>query len=57
MMKLRTMKSSRNEEYQQDDEDKIPHGTRMIKELVMKWDNTDRIVCADSYFAPVPATE
>ena len=29
----------------------------MMKELVMPWDNTDRIVCADSYFESVPAAE
>ena len=47
MMRLRIVKSARNEEEQEDDEDNLPHGKKMLKELVMPWDNTDWIVCED----------
>ena len=57
MMWLRILKSVNNEEDQQDDEDNIPHGTKVLKELVMPWANTDRIVCTDSYLVSVPAAE
>ena len=57
MMWLRIVNSAKNEEDQQDDRDNLPHGTKVLKELLMQWANTDRIVCADSYFASVPAAE
>ena len=57
MMRLRIFKSAKNEEEQQDDRKNIPHGTKVMKELVMLWANTDRIVCVDSYFVSVPAVE
>ena len=57
MMRIRIVKSTKNEGYHQDDRDNLPHGKKMLKELVMPWDNTDVIVCADSYFVSVPAAE
>ena len=48
MMRLRIVNSAKNEE------DQLPHGTKVLKELVMPWDNTDRIVYAYSYFTSVP---
>ena len=57
IMRLRILKSANNEEEHQDDEDNLPHGTKLLKELVIPWANTDRIICADSYFASVPAAE
>ena len=57
MMQLVIFKSASNEEDQEDDEDNLPHGTKVLKELVMPWANTDSIVCADSYFSSVPAAE
>ena len=57
MMRLRIVKSANNEEDQKDYRDNTPHGTKVLKELVMPWDNTDRIFCADSYFVSVPASE
>ena len=57
MIRLRIVNSAKNEEEQQDDEDNLPHGTKLLKELVMPWANTDRIFFADSYFAAVPAAE
>ena len=57
MMQLRIVKSENNEEEQQDDRDNLPHGTKVLKEILMPWANTDRIICADSYFAAVPSAE
>ena len=57
MMRLGVVKSARNGEYQQDDKDNLPHGTKVLKELVIPWANIDRIFCAESYFASVPAVE
>ena len=57
IMWLRIVKSAKNEEEQQYDEENIPHGTKVLKELVIPWANTDMIVLADSYFASVPADE
>ena len=57
MMRLRIVKYAKNEEEQQDDRDNIPHGTTLLKELVITWANTDRIVCTDSCFESVPADE
>ena len=48
MMRLRIVKAAKNEEERQDERDNIPHGTKVMKELVMPWANTDRIICADS---------
>ena len=57
MMWNRIVKSAKNEEDQQDDRDNLPHGTKVLKELVMPWDNTNSIINTDSYFASVPASE
>ena len=57
MMRLGVVNSSNNEEEQQYDRDNLPHGTKVPKELVIPWANTDRIVCVNSYFASVPAAE
>ena len=38
MMRLRIVNSAKNEE------DQLPHGTKVLKELVMTWANTDRII-------------
>ena len=57
MMRLSIFKSENNEEEQQDDEDNLPHSTKVLKWFVMPRDNTDRIVCANLYFASVPAAE
>ena len=35
MMRLRIVKSVKNEEEQQDDRDNLPHGTKVLKEIVM----------------------
>ena len=47
MMQLSIVNSEKNEEEQQDDEENLPHGKKVPKELVMSWNNMDKIVCAD----------
>lgn len=37
--------------------DNLQHGTSILCELVEPWNNTNRIVCADSYFASVHTAE
>ena len=57
MIWLSIFKSKSNEEEQEDDEDNLPHGTKVLNELVMPWANKYRIICTDSYFTSVPAAE
>ena len=57
MMRIRIVKSANNEGDQKYGRDNLPHGTKVLKEIVMPWYNTYRIVCADSYFASVPAAK
>ena len=57
MMRLRIVKSARNEAEHEYDEENLPHGTKFLKELVLSWDNMDKIIWAESYFASVPAAE
>ena len=38
-------------------EDGLLHGTKALKDVVSPWFGTNRIVCADSYFASVGATK
>ncbi|KAI2491610.1 Transposase IS4 [Fragilaria crotonensis] len=38
-------------------EDGLLHGTKVLKEVVSPWFETNRIVCADSYFASVGAAK
>ena len=40
--------------FREDDGDYL-HGCNVLAELVRPWANTDRVVCADSYFASVQA--
>lgn len=37
--------------------DGLPHGGTVLKELVLPWAKTGRLVCADSYFASVATAE
>ena len=39
------------------EETRLLHGTQVLKGLVIPWANSDRVVCADSYFASVGAVE
>ena len=52
-MRLRIVKSARNDAEQEENEENTPYGTKVMKKLVLPWDNTDRIVCEDSYFSSV----
>ena len=56
-IRLSIVRSTKNEKEQKYDIDNLPHGTKVLKELVMSWSNTDRIVRADSYFISVPSVE
>ena len=57
MIQLRIVKSASNEEDQEDYEDSIPHGTQVLKEILLSWSNTDRVFRLDSHFSSVPAAE
>ena len=59
MISIRLVKTKVEEEANSiaEDERGMLHGTKVLLELVDKWADTDRIVCADSYFASVPAAE
>ena len=53
MIRLRIVKSARNEEDQEDEKYNLPHGAKVLKELVLPWYNLERISYTDSYFASV----
>ena len=62
MLRLKLVKTKKEDEQQQHDnniqtDEEMLHGTRVLKFLVEPWFFTDRVVCADSYFASVPAAE
>lgn len=58
MLKLRLVKSAALEEYHtQMNEEGIIHGAAVLKDLVINYANSNRIVCADSYFASVQTCE
>ena len=57
IIRLSIFKSANNEEEHKYYEDNLPHGTKLLKELVIPWAKMDRILCADSYFSSVPAAE
>jgi hypothetical protein len=40
-----------------EDEARLLHGTKVLKELIEPWAFTNRMVCADSYFASVGTAE
>ena len=58
MLRLLLVKS---EEYYhlhtQDNNEGLQHGTAILKYLVVPWANSERSVCADSYFASVSSAE
>jgi hypothetical protein len=64
MLRLRLVKTRKEEEAQEANnnnieqtEEQLLHGTKVLKHLVEPWFFSDRVVCADSYFASVPAAE
>ena len=59
MLRLILVKSAdeRESEHLNTSEDGLLHGTQVLKTLVAPWTNSNRIVCADSYFASVGCCE
>lgn len=58
MIRLKIVEMAENEmSRQQEEDDGLLHGTMVMKQLILPWANTNRIVCADSYFASVPSAE
>ena len=55
MIRLKLVKSA--DEEQSTNNKHCLHGTAVLNKLVLPWRNTNRIVCADSYFASVEAAE
>lgn len=56
MMQLKLVKTAEEQDaaHLNTGEDGLMHGTAVLKQLVLPWANSQRIVCADSYFACVP---
>lgn len=61
MIRLKLVKTAEEDNRQQpitaEDDQGLLHGALVMKELVLPWLHTDRIVCGDSYFASVPAAQ
>lgn len=58
MLRLKLVKTAEEEGANiEEEDDGLLHGTVVLKHLVMPWAMTNRIVCADSYFASVGACE
>jgi len=58
MLRLKVVKSEEDDDHEASPEDaNLPHGGQVLKELVMPWAHTDRIVCADSCFASFSAAQ
>jgi hypothetical protein len=58
MLRLKLVKTAEEEGANAlEDDDGLLHGTVVLKNLVLPWANTNRIVCGDSYFASVGACE
>ena len=59
MIRLKLVKTGTEEAANSivEDENGHLHGTKVLLSLILPWANSDRIVCADSYFASVGAAE
>ena len=61
MIRLRIVKSANDHDEVEDStfmhEDGLLHGTKVLIDLISPWANTDRVVCADSYFASKMAAD
>lgn len=55
IVKLNSLLSE--EELEEEENSTMLHGTKLLIELVHLWSNTDRVVCANSYFASKPAAD
>jgi hypothetical protein len=54
---VKTADENRAAAEEQGETEQVPHSAAILKELVLPWIHTDRIVCADPYFASVPAVK
>jgi Transposase IS4 len=58
MLRLRLVKTAEEEAtHTMEGADGLLHGTKILKYLILPWQFSDRMVCADSYFASVGAAE
>jgi Transposase IS4 len=58
MIQLKVVKTAREQATTEEDSQRdVLHGTKVLKYLLKPWYYSDRIVCADSYFASVGAVE
>lgn len=58
MLRLLVVKGAEDSElHMQDNNEGLAHGTAILKYLVLPWANSQRGVCADSYFASVTSAE
>ena len=54
MMQLKLVKTMEEQDaHAAPGDEGLPHGTSVLKSLVLPWARTIRIVCADSHFASV----
>ena len=58
MLRLLLVKSEEDSHlHTQENNEGLQHGNAILKYLVVPWANSERGVCADSYFASVSSTE
>jgi hypothetical protein len=59
MIRLKIVKTATEAEAlgANEDDNGLLHGTKVLKELIQPWAFTNRMVCADSYFASVGTAE
>ena len=58
MLQLLLVKSEEDSHlHKQENNEGFQHGTDILKYLVLPWANSERGVCADSYFASVSSAE
>ena len=58
MIRLKLVKTAEGEDAMRTaDSDGVPHGTLVLRQLVEPWKRSQRVFCADSYFASVLATD
>ena len=58
ILRLLLVKSEEYSDLQtQENNEGLQHGTAILKYLVLPWANSERVVCADYYFASVSSEE
>jgi Transposase IS4 len=57
MIRLKVVKTAEEEASNEEmyEQGTLPHGAQVLRSLVSPWANSDRIICANSYFASVAA--